>query len=75
MEAWAALATDEGATYDETLEIDADTIEPVVTWGTNPAMSSYVSKQVPTLEECTTEAEKSLCHEHLSIWAYSPAWQ
>jgi len=72
VEAWAALATDEGATYDETLEIDADTIEPVVTWGTNPAMSSYVSKQVPTLEECKTEAERKSLSRALEYMGLQP---
>src|SRR5690625_3301502 len=37
-EEWLALATDEGATYDKVLTIDASEVEPQVTWGTNPSM-------------------------------------
>ncbi|MFG6116860.1 3-isopropylmalate dehydratase large subunit [Halobacillus sp. MO56] len=44
---WRALATDEGASYDATVEIDADKVEPQVTWGTNPAMCVPVSANVP----------------------------
>src|SRR5699024_2708146 len=33
---WLALATDEDATYDLTLTINAAEVEPQVTWGTNP---------------------------------------
>ena len=44
---WIALASDEGAIYDKTVEISADEIEPFVTWGTNPSMGSGVSRTVP----------------------------
>ncbi|GGC79875.1 3-isopropylmalate dehydratase large subunit [Thalassobacillus devorans] len=44
---WRALATDEGASYDATVEIDANEVEPQVTWGTNPSMCIPVSSNVP----------------------------
>jgi 3-isopropylmalate/(R)-2-methylmalate dehydratase large subunit len=34
----ARLPSDEGAAYDRELTIDADTLEPMVTFGTNPGM-------------------------------------
>ena len=40
---WLSLATDEGAAYDTILEMNADEIEPFVTWGTNPSMGSGIS--------------------------------
>ncbi|WP_028782587.1 3-isopropylmalate dehydratase large subunit [Thalassobacillus devorans] len=46
-EKWRALATDEGASYDATVEINADEVEPQVTWGTNPSMCIPVSANVP----------------------------
>lgn len=55
---WLALATDEGAAYDQVLEIDADEIEPFVTWGTNPSMGTGVSKSVPTAQDYTMENER-----------------
>ncbi|TYR82242.1 3-isopropylmalate dehydratase large subunit [Priestia megaterium] len=72
VKAWKALATDEGAQYDETLEINANEIEPVVTWGTNPAMSSYISKHIPKLEECQTDSERKSLNRALEYMGLKP---
>ncbi len=56
---WLSLASDTDATYDVMLEIDAANIEPIVTWGTNPAMGVGVSKTVPTAADYDNEADKS----------------
>ncbi|WP_085522294.1 3-isopropylmalate dehydratase large subunit [Tuberibacillus sp. Marseille-P3662] len=55
---WLALATDEGAAYDRTLEIDASEIEPQVTWGTNPSMCVPVSAAVPNPEQLTEPTDR-----------------
>src|SRR5699024_12091041 len=47
---WLALAKDESATYDTTLEIDASEIEPHVSWGTNPSMVVPISATTPSIE-------------------------
>ncbi len=47
VEEWRGLASDPGATYDTTVEIDANALEPFVTWGTNPAMVAPVTGRVP----------------------------
>ncbi|HWZ33613.1 MAG TPA: 3-isopropylmalate dehydratase large subunit [Bryobacteraceae bacterium] len=44
---WRTLATDEGATYDRELTIDANTLEPMITFGTNPGMGIPISAAVP----------------------------
>jgi 3-isopropylmalate/(R)-2-methylmalate dehydratase large subunit len=44
---WRSLPTDEGAVFDRVVEIDVSELEPYVTWGTTPAMSSPVSGRVP----------------------------
>jgi 3-isopropylmalate/(R)-2-methylmalate dehydratase large subunit len=44
---WRSLPTDEGATFDRTLTIEADQIAPQVTWGTNPGMVVDVTDRVP----------------------------
>ena len=46
-EHWRSLQTDEGATFDRDLEVDASAISPMVTWGTNPGMVVGVSEPVP----------------------------
>lgn len=44
---WTTLPTDEGATYDHTVSIDADALEPMITFGTNPGMGMAISGAVP----------------------------
>jgi len=44
---WKTLPTDEGATYDHSVRIDADTLEPMITFGTNPGMGMAISGTVP----------------------------
>jgi 3-isopropylmalate/(R)-2-methylmalate dehydratase large subunit len=46
--AWRALATDEGATFDRELHIDATALEPMITWGTNPGQGVGISQPVPS---------------------------
>ncbi len=55
---WRALATDEGATYDKVLEINADEVEPFVTWGTNPSMGAGISSLVPSKADYHSTADK-----------------
>ena len=40
---WKQLPTDEGATYDRSVTIDADALEPMITYGTNPGMGMPIS--------------------------------
>jgi 3-isopropylmalate/(R)-2-methylmalate dehydratase large subunit len=44
---WKQLPTDEGATYDRTVSIDADTLEPMITYGTNPGMGVSINAPLP----------------------------
>ncbi len=46
-EHWRSLQTDDGATFDRELEVDASAISPMVTWGTNPGMVVGVGEPVP----------------------------
>ncbi|MGZ4159807.1 MAG: 3-isopropylmalate dehydratase large subunit [Neobacillus sp.] len=55
---WKALASDEGATYDAVVEIDAAEVEPQVTWGTNPGMCIPVTGSVPNPEDAVKASEK-----------------
>jgi 3-isopropylmalate/(R)-2-methylmalate dehydratase large subunit len=45
--AWRELPTDPGARFDRELNIDANDIEPMITWGTNPGMSVAVGTAIP----------------------------
>ena len=50
VEYWKSLASDDGAQYDKSISIDADSLEPMITYGTNPGMGMKISERVPTLE-------------------------
>ena len=47
VQAWSQLRTDDDATFDEEVTIDASTLTPYVTWGTNPAQSVSLDEAVP----------------------------
>ena len=44
---WKSIASDMDAKYDDTFEIDADSIQPMVTWGINPGQSIGLSDTLP----------------------------
>ncbi|MBV9665779.1 MAG: 3-isopropylmalate dehydratase large subunit, partial [Actinobacteria bacterium] len=43
---WKQLPTDDGATYDKQISIDASTLEPMITFGTNPGMGIPITAAV-----------------------------
>lgn len=55
---WLSFATDEGAQYDKVVEIDANEIEPFVTWGTNPSMGSGITSHVPYESDFSSDSDK-----------------
>jgi len=46
-EPFRKYVTDEGATFDQTVTIDANSLEPYITYGTNPGMGMPISADVP----------------------------
>jgi 3-isopropylmalate/(R)-2-methylmalate dehydratase large subunit len=57
VEYWRSLPSDEGASFDEVVQIDAAQLSPFVTWGTNPGMVAPVSGRVPEVSGLT-ESER-----------------
>ena len=53
---WRTLTSDEGATYDKEIVIDANTLEPMVTYGTNPGMGLPISGTIPNPADETDPA-------------------
>ena len=58
VEHWRSLVTDEGATYDRELNIDATKLVPTVTWGTSPSMVTTIDGTVPSPEDAKSDADK-----------------
>jgi 3-isopropylmalate/(R)-2-methylmalate dehydratase large subunit len=46
---WRTLKTDDDAVFDRELQIRAEDIEPMITYGTNPGMGIGISQQIPAL--------------------------
>ncbi|MCU1396050.1 MAG: leuC [Ilumatobacteraceae bacterium] len=53
VEDWKTLQTDEGAVWDKEVTIDATTLTPFVTWGTNPGQVLPISASVPSPDSYT----------------------
>jgi 3-isopropylmalate/(R)-2-methylmalate dehydratase large subunit len=51
LEYWKTLKTDEGALFDKEYNFNAEDIEPMITYGTNPGMGIGISKTIPLAEE------------------------
>ena len=58
LEDWSTLHTDEGATFDKEIFLDAADIEPHVSWGTNPGQVIPLSGSVPSPEDFDDEVER-----------------
>lgn len=72
VEAWKQLPTDEGATYDRTLILDAADIAPQITWGTNPGMVTDVTGLVPNPYDMTSPDEKRATEHALEYMGLKP---
>jgi 3-isopropylmalate/(R)-2-methylmalate dehydratase large subunit len=65
MEQWLTLRTDEGATFDREVVLDASTLVPYVTWGTNPAQVARIDGSVPEPSSFVDEAEQEAAERAL----------
>lgn len=48
---WAEFKADEGASYDEEIELDISKLEPMVTWGINPGEAASTKDAIPESAE------------------------
>ncbi len=72
LEQWRSLDSDPGAEYEEKLEIDASSLEPQVTWGTNPGMVVPVSGRVPSPDDFSDPDEQVAVERALDYMALRP---
>jgi 3-isopropylmalate/(R)-2-methylmalate dehydratase large subunit len=55
---WRQLPSDEGAVFDRRVSLDVSSLEPMITYGTNPGMGIPVTGRIPTPSEMETESQK-----------------
>lgn len=66
---WANLATDNGAEYDSLVEIDCESLEPYISWGTNPGQVAKVSEYVPDPGDFNDPADQESASRALEYMA------
>ncbi|WP_353111438.1 3-isopropylmalate dehydratase large subunit [Microbacterium sp.] len=69
---WRTLPTDDGAVFDAEVFIDADRLEPFVTWGTNPGQGSSLSADVPDPATITDANERAAAERALEYMDLTP---
>jgi 3-isopropylmalate/(R)-2-methylmalate dehydratase large subunit len=66
VERWRELPSDEGASFDTEVEIDASAISPMVTWGTTPGMVVQVTDAVPDPSRMDSPADREAAERALA---------
>jgi 3-isopropylmalate/(R)-2-methylmalate dehydratase large subunit len=72
---WKTLVTDDDATYDDEIVLDANTMTPFVTWGTNPGQGVPLSASVPDPESLEDETDRVAARkalEYMGLEAGTP---
>ena len=72
LDEWRSLATDEGATFDREVRVDARELRPYVTWGTNPGQAETIDGAVPDPEALAEPAKREAARRALAYQALRP---
>jgi 3-isopropylmalate/(R)-2-methylmalate dehydratase large subunit len=75
LEYWKSLPTDEGAVFDAEVSIDADKLDPFVTWGTNPGQGVSLFDSVPNPADMKDPNERAAAEralEYMDLKAGTP---
>ena len=69
---WKELYSDESATFDKVITIDADELEPSISWGTNPSQVIFVNDTIPHPDDFEKESEKEAATRALEYMDLEP---
>jgi 3-isopropylmalate/(R)-2-methylmalate dehydratase large subunit len=69
---WRALPSDEGASFDKVVHIDASSLAPHVTWGTNPGQVVRLDEAVPDPSSFPDPAQREAASRALDYMGLSP---
>jgi 3-isopropylmalate/(R)-2-methylmalate dehydratase large subunit len=75
LEYWKTLPTDDGAVFDAEVSIDADKLDPFVTWGTNPGQGVSLFDSVPNPADMKDPNERAAAEralEYMDLKAGTP---
>ena len=62
---WRTLVTDDDATFDKVVTIDASALAPFVTWGTNPGQGVPLTASVPSPDDYTDPTDRAAAERAL----------
>ena len=69
---WSTLRSDDDATFDAEVYLDASTLSPFVTWGTNPGQGAPLSANIPDPQDITDPGERSSAEKALAYMDLAP---
>lgn len=69
---WSTLKSDEDATFDAEVTLNADELTPFVTWGTNPGQGLPLSASVPAPEDFADAEERNAAARALEYMGLTP---
>lgn len=69
---WDRLRTDDGARFDTEVYVDAGSLSPFVTWGTNPGQGLPLAAAVPDPAQMTDDAERQAAEKALAYMDLRP---
>ena len=70
VEYWESVRSDADAEYDDVVEIDADDLGPMVTWGINPGQVVSVDEPIPSLDSMDDDTERKAAQkafDHMGV--------
>lgn len=71
LEYWKTLKSDYDAVFDKEIRFNAEDIEPMITYGTNPGMGIGITQYIPTIEEMS-ETEKASFLKSMDYMGFKP---
>ena len=72
VEHWRTLPTDAGASYDLVIELNADELAPMITYGTNPGMGMAITGMIPSPADAADESERLTLAKALQYMGLQP---
>jgi 3-isopropylmalate/(R)-2-methylmalate dehydratase large subunit len=69
---WQTLPSDEGASFDKEMTLDAGSLAPMITYGTNPGMGIPIDAPVPTLEQMPDAGSRQALDAALAYMGLEP---
>jgi len=70
--AWRLLPSDDGARYDREIIFEADSLQPMVTFGTNPGMGMPITGKIPNPDQYDNESQRSALQKALRYMGFEP---